>query len=305
MKKKTSGIWAKVVVLLSIIFAVFAGGYFFLDKLIVPKYFSQYGIKGIGDLVNVVASLYSTPKESKLIVNGYSQLDLTNAISKLQNAGYKIEDDGTIKSENKDTFKGSGELELTDREFASLCNEFLGNGLLTDSLSDLKYLNITKLTLLDLVVTLDEESLDEEIETYSKANIDFIIKFETDKLREQIADQMGTPIYLLKMIIPDTLYLEIKYDIDLEKEGQRTNGSIEINGRSAEKSETLMNLFIGFIFDEEEDMNLDKFIVEIGNVALHGIDELGSFRFAKIGKQVGFVVNSGMVQDEPIEPPTE
>ena len=301
MKKKSSGIWAKVVVLLSIILAVFAGGYFFLDKLIVPKYFKQYGIYSMGDLVNVVASLYSTPKESKMIVNGYTQTDLTNGISKLQSNGYLIESDGTIKEENLQNFKGTGKLELTDREFAALCNEFLSNGLLEDSLSDLNYLNITKLTLLDLVVTLDEKSLDQDTGTYTRANIDFIIKVDTTKLREQISDQMDTPIYLLKMIIPDTMYLEVKYDIDLEDEENRTNGSIEINGRSAEKSRALMNLFIGFIFDKSEEMNLDKFIVEVGNVALQGIDALGDFKFIKLGKQPGFVVNeTPEVTEEPV-----
>ena len=66
MKKKNSGILAKIIVLLSFILAVFLGGYFFLDKLIVPKYFSKYGINRLGDLVNVVASLYSTPNEAKM-----------------------------------------------------------------------------------------------------------------------------------------------------------------------------------------------------------------------------------------------
>ena len=109
------------------------------------------------------------------------------------------------------------------------------------------------------------------------------------------------PIYLLKMIIPDTLYLEIKYDIDLANNEQRTNGSIEINGRSSEKSEALMNVFIGFIFDEKEEMNLEKFIVEVGNVALQGIDALGDFKFTKIEKQAGFVVNESqeIIPQEP------
>ena len=303
MKKKKSGILAKVVVLLSFILAIFAGGYFFLDKLIVPKYFSQYGISGIGDLVDVVASLYSSPNESKMISNGYTQTDLTNAISKLQKAGYKIEKDGTIKEENMNEFKGLGKLELTDREFAAVCNEFLGNGLLEDSLTDLNYLNITELSILDLVLTLDEKSEIEDTNTFTKANIDFIIKVDTTKIREQIAEQMKTPIYLLKMIIPDTMYFEVSYDIDLNKEEDRTNGVIQINGRSAEKSETLINLLIGFIFNEEEEMDMQKFVNEIGNVALQGIDELGDFKFAKLGKQVGVVVNeNGIVSETPSEP---
>ena len=304
MKKKNSGILAKVLILLSFILAVFAGGYFFLDKLIVPKYFSKYGINGLGDLVNVVASLYSTPNEAKMISNGYTQTDLTNAISKMQKAGYKIENDGTIKSENMNDFKGSGRLELTDREFAAVCNGFLDNGLLEDSLSDLNYLNITELSVLDLVVTLNEESQIEDTNTYTKANIDFIIKVNTTKLREQIADQMDTPIYLLKMIIPDVLYFEVSYDIDLEKEEDRTNGVIEINGRSPEKSEALINVLIGFIFDEKEEMDLQKFINEIGSVALQGIDALGDFKFAKYEKQVGVVINefAEPVPEVPEEP---
>ena len=52
-----------------------------------------------------------------------------------------------------------------------------------------------------------------------------------------------------------------------------------------------MNVFIGFIFDEKEEMDLDKFIIEVGNVALQGIDALGDFKFTKIGKKAGFVVN--------------
>lgn len=291
MKKKNSGILAKIIILLSFILAVFAGGYFFLDKLIVPKYFKQYGINGLGDLVNVVSSLYSTPNEAKMITNGYTQTDFSNAVSKLQKAGYKIESDGTIKSENMSEFKGGGKLELTDREFAAVCNEFLDNGLLEESLSDLNYLNITELSVLDLVVTLNEKSKIDDTNTYTKANIDFIIKVNTTKLREQIAEQMDTPIYLLKMIIPDVLYFEVSYDIDLEEEENRTNGVIQINGRSPEKSEALINVLVGFIFDEKEEMNLTKFVNEIGDVALQGIDALGDFKFAKYEKQAGIVIN--------------
>lgn len=300
MKKKKSGILAKVFVLLSVILAIFAGGYFFLDKLIIPKYFDKFGINSIPDLVDVVASLYNTPNESKMITNGYSQLDRTNAISKLQGAGYKIEDDGTIKDENLNQFKGSGKLELTDREFAAVCNELLSNGFLEESLSGLNYLNITKLTLLDLVITLDTKSFDEETETYSKANISFIIKVDTTNLREQIAEQMNTPIYLLKILIPDTLYFEVHYDIDLSEEENRTNGSIAINGRSAVKSESLINVLISFIFSDDDQMNLEKFTTELGNVALTGIDSLGDFNFVKIGKQSGILVNEEVLDEEQL-----
>lgn len=299
-KKKNSGILVKVCVFIAGFLAIIFGGYFMLDKLIVPKYFKQFDINGMGDLMNVVTSLYNSPKESKLIKNGYTQHDLTNAISKLQNANYKIENDGTIKEENFNKFKGEGKLELTDREVAAVCNEFLGNGLLEDSLSHLNYLNITKISLLDLIVSIDENSLDEESQTYSKAQIHFILKVDTENLRAQIAEQMHTPIYLLKMIIPDIMYFEANYVFDLESEEERSIGSISINGRTAEKSENLINILIGFIFNEEDEMNLDKFTKEIGKVAMQGIDELGEFRFVKIGHQAGIVVNEAT--QDPIEP---
>lgn len=291
MKKKNSGILAKVFILLSFVLAIFLGGYFFLDKAIIPKYFKQYGISGIGDLVNMVASLYSTPNESKLIKNGYTQFDLTNAIAKLQTAGYKIEDDATIKKENLATFKGDGELKITDREFASLCNEFFANGLLEESLSNLNYLNITKLTLLDFIVLPDEKTFDKETNYYTKANVSFIIKVDTTSLRIQISEQMETPEYLLKMIIPDIIYFEVSYDIDLLEKDNRTNGTIAINGRTKEKSEILINLLISFIFNENDEMDIEKFTSELGNVALQGIDSLGAFKFAKLGSNYGFVVN--------------
>lgn len=300
IRKKKSGILAKVCVFVAGILAIVFGGYFFLDKLIVPKYFNQFGIRGIGDLVEVVTSLYNSPNEAKLIKNGHTQTDLANAISKLQNANYKIEDDGTIKKENIETFKGDGKLELTDREIAAVCNEFLGNGLLETSLSHLNYLNITTISLIDLVVTPDEKTLIEEKGTYTRAVIDFIIKVDTSNLRDKIAEQMKTPVYLLKMIIPDTIYFEVNYHIDLLDEQERTTGTIAINGRTAEQSKNLINILIGFIFNAEDEMDLDKFTSEIGSVAMQGIDSLGDFKFAKINDKAGIVVNEIVDSLEPI-----
>lgn len=300
--KKQTGILPKVLILIAFVLAIFAGGYFLLDKIVVPKYFKQYGIGGVGDLVDVVSALYRNPKEEKLIKNGYSQTDLVNGISKLQEAGYKIEDNGTIKDENMDTFKGSGKIEITDREFTAICNELLKNGLLDKSLTNVNYLNTTKIALIDLVVTPSaDEEIDEEDNTFEKAHINFIIRVDTTKLREQIAEQMETPIYLLKMIIPDQMYFEVSYDIDLLQENEnRTNGQISINGRPAKKSETFLNLLIGFIFDEEANMDLEKFTSEVGNIMLQAIDSLGDFKFLRFSKtkQYGFVVNEVEI-DEP------
>ena len=290
MKKSKAGIVGKVAIVLCVIFAIFTGGYFFLDKLIVPKYFGKYGIYGVGDLVGTVASLYKSPKESKIVTNGYTQTDFTNAISKLQNANYQINDDGTITVVGFENIKGDAEVVLTDREFASVCSKLVEDGFLVDMLPNLNYLNIINMSILELIITPEEGS-------ETKSNISFLTKIETVDIREQIATQMDTPLFLLNMIIPDVLYFSVSYDIDLEKseEERVSNGSIAINGRSAKQSKILIDLLVDFIFPAEEGMDLNKFTTTFGNIILEGIDVFGSFRFvSNIGTnslQNGIVVN--------------
>lgn len=295
-KNTKRGIIVRIVALLAAIIVIFAGGYFCLDKVIVPKYFGTYGINNVPDLVGVVTSLYKSPNESKFITNGHTKTDLSNAIEKLQSAGYKIDEQGVITEENMPSFKGDGQLILTDKEFASVCNKLIENGMLDDALPNLNYLNVINISILEVIITPDEDFETSE-NRYDSANISFIAKIETDDIREQIASQMETPVFLLNMIIPDVLYFEVSYDFDLSKqESERvTNGSIAINGRTSEQSEVLINLLIDFIFPEDENMNLSKFTNEIGKVALEGVDALGDFKFASAlgssGKQNGLVVN--------------
>lgn len=281
MNKRSSGIFAKIAILLSIVLAIFTGGYFFLDKVIVPKYFGQYGIHGMKDLVGVVSSLYGTPKESKFITNPYTQADFTIAISKLQAADYLIANDGTILEQEGRDFRGEGSVKLTDREFAAVCDKLLQDNILVDALPDLKYLNIINISLKQVVFVVDEESYDEETQTYTKANISFIAKIDTTGIREQIAAQMNTPIYLLKMIIPDSIYFSVEYDVDLTKtEDERIlEGSVGINSKSAKQSEIVVNLLIDFIFPEDANMTIEKFTVDLGEIVLEGIDFFGEFKF--------------------------
>lgn len=294
MKKDKSGFWGKIIITLCVIIAIFAGGYFFLDRLVIPKYFGQYGINSVPDLVGVVSSLYKSPNESKLITNGYTAVDLKNAITKLQASGYKIADDGTVNPDDYDNFKGDKPVSLTDKEFAAVCNKMVNNGMLVDALPNLNYLNVLNITLLQVEITPEDESFDGE--GYTSANMSLIIKIDTTDVREQIAEQMQTPLFLLNMIIPDTLYFSVSYDFDLTAtDSDRTNGSIAINGRSAEQSELLINLLIDFIFPKEDDMNLEKFTMAVGDVALKGIDALGDFKFMKnmgTNKENGFLINA-------------
>ena len=305
MKKKKTGFIFKICISLALILAIFTGGYLFLDKKIVPKYFGKYGIYSIPDLVGVVASLYKTPNEAKIVTNGFTQTDFSNAVSKLQNSGYKMNNDGSMQETDFNLFRGTSTVVMTDRELASICNKFLGDGILVDALPDLNYLNIINISVLEIIITPDEESLDGEF--YTKAHVSSIMKINTEDICEQIAEQMDTPLFLLNMIIPETLYFEVAYDIDLNQQAEESSivdasGSIAINGRSEKQSEILINLLIDFIFPENEEMDIDKFTNELGNVIVSGIETLGDFKFAdNIGtqkKQSGVLVNP-VVQSEP------
>lgn len=306
MRKKKTGFIFKLFVALTLIAAIFTGGYFFLDKKIVPKYFGQYGINSIPDLVGVVTSLYNSPKESSIVKNGHTQTDFSNAVVKLQKAGYKINDDGTMQDNVFDDFKGSGKVELTDKELAAICNKFIADGILLDALPELNYLNVINISVLELTITPDKKS--EVGGIYTKANISSIMKINTVDICEQIAKEMDTPKFLLNMIIPDNLYFSISYDIDLnemeEDESRKiTNGHIAINGRKEKQSQILINLLIDFIFPDSEEMNKDKFTHELGDVIISGIEVLGDFKFSgNLGTaktQNGVVVNSLSINENP------
>lgn len=296
MKKKRTHILWKVLVTICIVVGIFAGGYFFLDKLIVPKYFSSYGINGMGDLVGVVASLYKSPKESTFVKNPYTSEDLSTAISKLDASGYTVIDkEGHIlvaKGDDFEKYKGDKPVKLTDREFAALCNKLLENGALEKYLPNLNYLNVINISVLEVKVNPDKDSFDGE--NYSAANLSFIVKINTKDIREQIAQQMNTPLFLLNMIIPDVLYFQVSYDIDLTSEETRANGKIAINGRTKEQSEILINLLIEFIFPKEDEMNAAKFTSALGDIISQGIGCFGDFKFVDTAgiksNQNGFLI---------------
>lgn len=296
-RRKRTGIIAKIFLTLCIIMGIFAGGYFFLDKVIVPKYFSKYGINGMPDLVGVVRSLYNSPKESSLVTNGFTNSDLTSATDKLQSSGYKVEDDGTILNHDFNNFQGTEPVELTDKEIAAFCNKMLEDGVLASVLPNLNYINVMNISILEVIITPNKSS---EIENgYSSANVEMIIKLNTTNIREQIANQMNTPLFLLNMIIPDTLYFTVSYDIDVSDEQARSNGTIAINGRTENQSKVLIGLLIEFIFPAEDEMNQEKFTSAIGDILVLGIDALGEFRFvSNLGanqKQSGIYVIPAVV----------
>ena len=94
---------------------------------------------------------------------------------------------------------------------------------------------------------------------------------------------MDTPVFLLNMIIPKTMYVTLSYDISISDNGECSadNGIMSINGRTAKQSKILLDMMVSFIFPAEENMTVDKLTETMGNTLITGVDLLGNIEFRK------------------------
>lgn len=285
-KHKKSGFFLKLTIVLAILVAICCGAYFAVDKLVVPKYFSQYGIHNVSELVGMMKTLYNSPKENEIITNGYTKADESSANKKLIDAGFPKED-GTGKIDYVAVSEGdikvnSGVYHFTDKEIASVLNDIIASGVLQSNLTNLNHLNELDITVLEFVVSPKIVQSGETF-TYSKekADISCTFKIDTSLVREQMAKEMDTPMFLLNMIIPNTLYITVNYSLSVETDGtwKIASQDIAINGRTSEQSEILINLLISFIFPKEDEMTKDKLTETCGQILLQGIDLLGDLSF--------------------------
>lgn len=285
-KHKKSGFFLKLTIVIAILVAICFGAYFAVDKLVVPKYFSQYGIHDMGELVGMMKTLYNSPKESEIITNGYTKADETSANKKLIGAGFPTEE-GTSKIDYVSVSKGeisvnSGEYQFTDKELACVLNDIVASGVLQSNLQNLNHLNDLNITVLEFIVS-PKVIQNQENFVYSKEKADILCTFKIDTtiVREQMAKEMDTPTFLLNMIIPSTLYVTVNYSLSTEGDGvwKIDSQDMAINGRTAEQSEILINLLISFIFPKEDEMTKDKLTETCGQILLEGIDLLGDLSF--------------------------
>lgn len=285
-KHKKSGFFLKLSIVLAILIAICFGAYFAIDNLVVPKYFSQYGIHNLGELVGMVKTLYNSPKETEIITNGYTKFDASSANKKLVSAGFPLEE-STGKIDYVGVSKGEatinpGVYHLTDRELASVLNDILACGIVQSNFSNLNYLNDIDITVLEFIVAPKSEQTPSGF-SYSSTNADVssTFKIDTSLVRQQMAEAMDTPLFLLNMIIPNTIYVSVNYSLSLGEDGSwRIDAqAMEINGRTAKQSEILINLLISFIFPEEDQMTQDKLTKIFGTALLDGIKILGDLSF--------------------------
>lgn len=286
-KKKRYTFFIKLFIALATIVALVFCAYLAIDKLVVPKYFKDYGINNMHDLVAMVKTLYNTPDEKDIITNGYTQADQRSAVKKLISANFpsvsETELDYAEISQGLDKSSlVSGQYEFTDREIAGILDQMLDSGILASQLPNLKYLDTINISILELIIT-PTEFTDNEGNVYydtDSANVSFTFKLDTSSVRTQMAHTMDIPTFFLDMIVPKTMYITINYNLFIDDYGvwQVGEGSIAVNGRTAKDSEILLNLLIEFIFPEEDQMTIDKFSIEFGNILIKGMDMLGQIR---------------------------
>lgn len=286
-KRKGLNFFLRLFIILVALAAIVFGLYFSLDKLIVPKYFNTYGINNMHDLVAMVKTLYNSPDEDDIITNGYLSSDLISATKKFKEINFPMTEAGDIDymviSEGFDREQlVSGEYEFTDREITAVLDQMLRSesGVLASRLPNIKYIDTININLLEIIIEpkiLETSQEGEIIYNQESAKVSFTSKVDTSAVRNQMAKAMDTPLFLLNMIVPETLYITVDYNIEKNIDGEWENdgGFMSINGRTAKDSQILLDLLVDFIFTEEEEMTATKFCNEFGNIIILGLDVFG------------------------------
>ena len=281
-KHRTLKFFISLGLIVLVLAGIFVGGYFILDKAVVPKYFGKFGINNMSELVGMMTTLYSNKDEDDIVTHGHTENDRNVAESKLIEKGVPALSNGRLDYNafaNGDVeVAANSVIMLTDRELASIINEMLKTGMLADRLPNLKYINTLNMEMLELIIT--PEKIDGVLNK-NKADVKFTIKIDTTSIRGQMAVEMGMPLFLLNMIVPKTLYLTNTVTLtNNDGEWSYVGGDIGINGKTTEKSKILLNLLISFIFPEEDEMTTEKLQENLGEVLIKSTDMLGSIEFS-------------------------
>ena len=280
-KNKTLRFFVILLIVLVLLGSIGVGGYFILDKVVVPKYFGEFGINNMGDLVQMMGTLYNSNDEKDIVTNGFTETDRVSAESKLIGVGFPKLANGNLDykklAEGDFYVSPDAQVELTDKELASLLGQMLNSGILAEKLPDLKYINTLTFSMLEVIIT---PMVENGVLNPNSAKMEFSIKIDTSSVRSQMANEMEMPLFLLNMIVPKTLYINVNFSLEIsENNWVYSHSSIGVNGRTSKQSEILLNLLIDFIFPVENNMTLEKLNEEFGGVVLKGLELLGNVQF--------------------------
>lgn len=310
MRKSRVKFFIGLAITLVILTTSVISGYFVIDKFLVPKYFSEYGINNLKELVNIVQTIYIVPDEKEFITNPYTEFDADTATNKLITAGFPQLATGGVDYEtiarNQFTFAPDESfvdnfILLSDKELASVAGDIIDSGILISNFPDLQYINTLNIELKQIIITphdgtsvkndkLNDPDIDPNsqelkiLSTSTDATITVTLKLDTESARKQISTNLNMPMFLVDWIIPDVMYVTSQMDTTIDKttnERIYNNASLSINSKTAKQSEVLLNLLISFIFPEDT-FNIESFANELGALSIEGINMLGVMEFATI-----------------------
>lgn len=307
MRKSKIRFFIGLLIAISILSTSVVGGYLIINNILVPQYFSQYGINSLNELVNVVQTIYIVPDEKDFITNGFSSFDKENAISKLTTAGFPTLKNGGIDydaiarrdfSFSPDSDFVDNFVVLSDKELATIVTDIIDAGLLATNYPGLDAIDTLNMELKQIIITPKKESLkinekqflpetdEKSAERYIKsttydANIKLTIMLDTISARQQICSNLNMPKFLVDWIIPDYIYVTCQMDTYKNENGERLydNTNIAINSKTPKQSEVLLKLLLSFIYPENS-YTPESFSNELSSLAIQGINMLGQIEFA-------------------------
>ena len=304
MKRSKTKFIVVLTTVLILITGTVIGGYYAIDKLLVPKYFGRYGINNLPELVDLVQTIYIVPSEDSFINNPYTKADAQTMTAKFAKVGFptlangEIDFETIVKSEEKRFLKTDSEsfnethITLTDKEIATILNQILDTGILVSNFKSLSYLDTLQMQIKQLSITpTDLESKDstlasEQFMDFSSnsANLSLTIKITTESAKQQIAKNIDAPQFLIDWIIPEEMYITASMSTEIDKDGNHTfsNTSLSINSKTPKQSEVLLSLLISFIYPDSENMTIDELTTALGDLAIEGINLLGDFEYVQV-----------------------
>ena len=294
--------------MLAIIGSIGLGAFFVLDKAVVPSYFGKYGIRGLGDLVQMVKVMHNAPDENKFITNPYTKANEVSAISKLEWAGVPvyngmIEFSKIADGDYQITQEAESGVFVSDKEMAAIMSQMLSSDYLlsVEYFKNLDYFSAISIESKEIKIEpIETDYSAGEYEYSNKAHVSFTIKLDTKHAQTVMAEKMDVPFFLLNLIMPDYLYMTTSYDFEVLESGgyEITNAEIGVNARTPKQSQILLNMLLSFIYSEEDGMTISKLGETFAAALNDGMNIFGSIKFCKT-TIAGEKVNGIMVSLEP------
>lgn len=303
MKTKKYKFFIALTIIIVVLASSVLGGYFLIDKVLVPRYFGAYGINNLGELVDLVETIYKVPNEKDFISNPFTKSDSKNLTKKFTLAGFPTLPSGEIDYESigkglytrtPDESFTEDKIILTDKEVAALVDQILDSGVLVSNFPDLAYLDTLQMSIKQVLISPSElspsdDEYDSKIEDskiqYSptSATLSATVQINTESARQQIAKNLDAPKFLIDWIIPDSLYVSATfYTCNTENGRVIQKPELSINSKTPKQSEVLLKLLISFIYPDNKNMTIDDLCTQLGNLVLTGLDLIGSFNFIQI-----------------------